>query len=132
MGRPGLFRLRLPGLLSILPGMPPDVGLFDSKPLVATLQRTIDFELLNRAAVALLMTAVDMESGEPVIFDTRKEKVGPTHFLATTAFTPGFPPVDIDDRCLADPGLISNLPIDVILDPPPTSDLYDAPQKLDT
>lgn len=123
MGRPGLFSLRLPGLLSILPGMPPDVALFDSKPLVATLRRTIDFDLLNRAAVALLMTAVDIESGETVIFDTRKEKVGPTHFLATTAFTPGFPPVDIDGRCLADPGLISNLPIDAIFDPPPTSDL---------
>jgi NTE family protein len=143
MGRPGLFTPRLPGLISVLPGMPPDVALFDSKPLVATLRRVIDFELLNAATVPLRIGTVDMENGEPVIFDTRNEKFEPRHFLATTAFTPGFPPVEIDGRCLADPGLISNLPIDAVLDPPPAGDLlcfavdlFDAngvrPHSLDT
>jgi len=123
MGRPGLFTPRLPGVLSILPGMPPDVALFDSKPLVATLQRVIDFDVLNAAEVPLLIGAVDMETGQPVFFDTRKERFEARHFLATTAFTPGFPPVEIDGRCLADPGLISNLPIDALLNPAPTEDL---------
>ena len=123
MGRPGLFKPRLPGLMSILPGMPPDVALFDSKPLVATLQRVIDFDLLNAGAVPLVIGTVDMQNGEPVFFDTRREKVEPIHFLATTAFTPGFPPVEIGDRLLADPGLIANLPLDALLDPPPREDL---------
>ena len=123
MGRPGLFKPRLPGLMSILPGMPPDVALFDSKPLVSTLQRVIDFDFLNAAAVPLVIGAVDMQNGEPVFFDTRREELEPRHFLATTAFTPGFPPVRIDDRLLADPGLISNLPLDALLDPPPSEDL---------
>jgi NTE family protein len=122
-GRPGLFTPRLPGLFSILPGMPPDVALFDSKPLVATLERVIDFDVLNAAEVALLVSAVDMESGEAVVFDTRREKLEVRHFLATTAFTPGFPPVEIGGRCLADPGLISNLPIDAVLDCPRDADL---------
>ena len=123
LGRPGLFSPRLPGLMSILPGMPPDVGIFDSKPVVATLERVIDFDVLNAAAVPLVITAVDMETGEPVVFDTRKERISPTHFLATTAFTPAFPPVEIDGRCLADPGLISNLPIEAALDAAPAGDL---------
>lgn len=123
MGRPGLFKPRMPGLMSILPGMPPDVALFDSKPLVSTLQRVIDFELLNAAAVPLIMGMVDMQNGEPVFFDTRRDQLEPTHFLATTAFTPGFPPVQINGRLLADPGLIANLPIDALLDPPPREDL---------
>jgi NTE family protein len=123
VGRPGLFRPRLPGLMSILPGMPPDTALFDSKPLTATLQRVIDFDVLNAAAVPLRIGTVDMENGEPVIFDTRRARLDPRHFLATTAFTPGFPPVEIDGRCLADPGLISNLPLDAVLDPPPADDL---------
>ena len=123
MGRPGLFKPRAPGLVSLLPGMPPDVAIFDSKPLVSTLQRVIDFDLLNAAAVPLIIGTVDMQNGEPVFFDTRREKLEPRHFLATTAFTPGFPPVEIDGRLLADPGLISNLPIDAILDPPPPGDL---------
>ena len=143
MGRPGLFTPRLPGLISVLPGMPPDVALFDSKPLVATLQRVIDFDLLNAAAVPLVIGTVDMQNGEPVFFDTRREKIEPVHFLATTAFTPGFPPVDIGGRLLGDPGLISNLPIDAVMDPPPADDilcfavdLFDAkgtrPYSLDT
>ncbi len=143
IGRPGLFKPRVPGLMSVLPGMPPDVALFDSKPLVATLQRVIDFELLNKAEVPLVVGTVDMQNGEPVFFDTRREKLDPVHFLATTAFTPGFPPVDVGGRLLADPGLISNLPIDAVLDPPPRDDvlcfavdLFDAngarPYSLDT
>jgi NTE family protein len=123
LGRPGLFKPRVPGLMSILPGMPPDVGLFDSKPLVATLERVVDFDLLNAASVPLVIGAVDMENGEPVFFDTRKTRVSTAHFLATTAFTPGFPPVEIEGRWLADPGLISNLPFDALLDPPPQDDL---------
>ena len=122
-GRPGLFTPRLPGLLSILPGMPPDVAMFDSRPLVATLRRVVDFDFLNEAAVPLIIGTVDMENGNPVMFDTRKEAFEPLHLLATTAFTPGFPPVEIDGRCLADPGLIANLPIDAVLDPPPPEDL---------
>lgn len=143
MGRPGLFKPRVPGLISLLPGMPPDVALFDSKPLVSTLQRVIDFDLLNAAEVPLVIGTVDMQNGDAVFFDTRREKLAPLHFLATTAFTPGFPPVEIDGRLLADPGLISNLPIDAVLDPPPSQDmlcfavdLFDAngarPYSLDT
>ena len=123
MGRPGLFKPRIPGLMSILPGMPPDVALFDSKPLVSTLQRVIDFDLLNAGAVPLVIGTVDMQNGEPVFFDTRRQQLEPRHFLATTAFTPGFPPVELDGRLLADPGLISNLPLDALLDPPPPEDL---------
>ena len=143
VGRPGLFTPRLPGLMSLLPGMPPDVAIFDSQPLVATLQRVIDFELLNTAAVPLVIGTVDMQNGEPVFFDTRCERLAPVHFLATTAFTPGFPPVDIGGRLLGDPGLISNLPLDAVLDPLPREDvlcfavdLFDAngvrPYSLDT
>ena len=67
----------------------------------------------------LVIGTVDMQNGEPVLFDTRREKLESVHFLATTAFTPGFPPVEIGGRLLDDPGLISNLPIDAVLDPPP-------------
>ena len=143
LGRPGLFSPRMPGLASVMPGMPPDVAVFDSKPLVSTLQRVIDFDVLNSAAVPLVIATVDMENGEAVFFDTRRGNVGPLHFLATTALTPAFPPVEVDGRLLADPGLISNLPIDALLDPPPSRnllcfaiDLFDAngdrPYSLDT
>jgi NTE family protein len=142
-GRPGLFTPRLPGLFSVVPGMPPDLGAYDSKPLIGTLERVIDFDLLNSAAVPLVIGTTDVATGEPVLFDTRECTFDSRHFLASTAFTPGFPPVNIDGRCLADPGLISNLPIDALLDPLPRDDLLliavdlfdargDRPRSIDT
>jgi NTE family protein len=123
MGRPGLFRPRLPGLMSVLPWMPPDVAIFDNRPLLDTLSASIDFDWLNSAHVPLIITAVDMENGQPVFFDSRKQKIEGRHFLASTALAPAFPPVDVDGRCLGDPGLIANLPIDPLLDPPPQEDM---------
>ena len=37
MGRLGMFVPPGTGFLSLLPGTPPDLGLFDAKPLVGTL-----------------------------------------------------------------------------------------------
>ena len=123
IGRPGLFSPRIPGLMSIFPGMPRDVALFDTKPLAGTLERLVDFELLNRAELPLTIGTVDMESGEPVYFDNREERLEPAHFLASTAFAPAFPPVEIGGRYLGDPGLFSNLPLDAFLEPPLADDL---------
>jgi NTE family protein len=80
------------------------VAIFDQRPLVDTLSSLVDFDRLNRAEVPLIVTAVDMESGEPVLFDSRTQKLEGQHFLATTAFTPLFPTVKIDARWLGDRG----------------------------
>ncbi len=122
MGRPGLFSPRPSGFLSMLPGMPPDVGLFDPRPLVATLERLVDFDLLNEAAPRLVISSVDIESGEPVYFDSSRQRIEPKHVLASTAFAPGFPPIEIDGRLHADPGLFCNIPLDPLLDPPAPMD----------
>ena len=114
-GRPGLFSPRPSGFLSMLPGTPPDVALFDPRPIVATLERLIDFDYLHAHGPRLIVCAADLERGEPVYFDSRIERLTPRHLLATTAFVPSFPPVEIGGRWLGDPGLICNLPLDPIL-----------------
>ena len=121
-GRPGMFAPRPSGFMSMLPGTPPDLGLFDGSPLVATLERLVDFDYLNSAQVALVIGAVDLETGEPVYFDNRRQALTPQHVLASTAFVPGFPPVEIDGRCLGDPGMFCNLPLDPLLKSPPPGD----------
>ncbi|MDZ5457468.1 patatin-like phospholipase family protein [Azohydromonas lata] len=142
-GRPGLFRPRPSGFFSLLPGTPPDVGLFDGHPLLATLERVMDWDFLNTAALPLTIGSVDLESGEGVYFDTREQAIEPHHVLASTAFLPGFPPVDIGGRLLGDPGMLCNLPLDPLLrDPPPgphlciAVDLFDVrggrPSSMDT
>jgi NTE family protein len=118
MGRPGLFAPRVPGLLSMLPGMPSDVALFDHRIGARTLERLVDFDLLNSAKVPLMIDTVDLQTGECVRFDNRRQALAPAHFLASTAMPPFYPPIEIDGRLLGDPGLIGNLPLDAILDSP--------------
>ncbi|WP_051243051.1 patatin-like phospholipase family protein [Azohydromonas australica] len=122
LGRPGLFTPRSSGFLSLLPGTPSDVGLFDGRPLLGTLERVVDFDYLNSAALPLVIGCVDLESGEPVYFDSRRQTIEPRHVLASTAFIPGFPPVEIDGRLLGDPGMLCNLPLDPLLGEPPDGD----------
>jgi NTE family protein len=122
MGRLGMFVPRGTGFLSLLPGTPPDLGLFDASPLVGTLERLIDFDRLNAAELPVVLAAVDLLSGELVYFDSRRERIEPRHLLASTAFIPGFPPVEIEGRLLGDPGLLCNLPLDPLLRGPMTQD----------
>jgi len=121
-GRPGLFAPRVPGLWSALPGVPEDVSLFDTKPLLRTLQKCIDFGLLNRGSVRMTAAAVDVETGEDVFFDTADQGVQPEHLRASTAFLVAYPPVEIDGRVLVDPGLSANLPLRAVLSTPPDVD----------
>lgn len=115
LGRPGMFRPRPSGFLSLLPGTPPDVGLFDPRPLVKTLERLVDFDYLNTRGPAVVLTCVDLLNGSPVYFDSRKQVIEPRHVLASTAFIPSFPPAEVDGRLLGDPGMQANLPLDPLL-----------------
>jgi NTE family protein len=112
-GRPGLFGHRFPGALSMLPWMPDDIALYDHTPLRQTLERLVDFDRLNRSDIRLTVGCVDLESGDEVLFDTTRDRLTPEHFLASTAITPIFPPIEIGGRLLCDPGYTNNLPLDV-------------------
>lgn len=90
-------------------------SLYDSAPLGATLKRLVDFDLLHTAAPPLTVAAVDLETGEDVVFDTRTHHVGPDHLRASSALLPAFPPVQIGERLLGDAGLSANLPLDSVL-----------------
>lgn len=111
-GRPGLAAPRIPGLWSLLPGMPPDRAIQDLGPLRRTLERLVDWGRLNAAPERLSVVATDMATAEEVWFDNRHEVVGPDHILASAALTPLFPPVEIDGRLLCDAGLRNNLPVE--------------------
>jgi hypothetical protein len=60
------------------------------------------------------VVAVDIESGDQVLFDTQRERIGPRHIVASGAMLVEFPPVEIGGRLFGDGGLRSNLPIDVV------------------
>jgi NTE family protein len=121
-GRPGLFTPRLPALWWSLPGFPASDSLFESAPLSDTLLRLVDFDRLNGGTTRFTLTAVDVETGEEVVFDTADAPLGPEHVRASAAFLGLYPPVEIDGRVLVDPGLSANLPLAAALSEPPDRD----------
>ena len=117
LGRKGLFRPRLhPGPRD---GVSDVSALFDLAPLRANLMTLVDFDRLNSGNVRVTLAATDVLSGERVVFDTRHGTViRAEHVLASCALLPIFAPVEIDGRLLADGGLASNAPLDIVLSDP--------------
>src|SRR4051794_14213800 len=118
LGRPGIFRPRYADA-----GRRGGVALPTHAPLRGTLERLVDFDLLNRAGPRLSVGCVDVESGEEVWFDSAEEPIRPEHVLASAALMPHLPPVAIGDRLLCDPGYVNNLPVNRALAEPPERDL---------
>ena len=94
-------------------------GLYDATPFRNTLIEMVDFDRLNDGPTRVSVVAVDVETGEEVIFDTRNERIGVEHLLASAALIPDFQPVTINGRVLVDGGLANNVPVDVVLSEPP-------------
>ncbi len=117
-GQPNVFVPSLPWLAGAAALAEP--SLYDTRPLEATLERLVDYEHLNGGGPRFTATAVDLESGEPVTFDTSETRVEGRHIRASSALLPAFPPVEIDGRLLGDGGLAANLPVDIALSARPT------------
>jgi len=110
LGSPGHFYPRLPSMMTF--GFR---SLYDLAPMKDRLARLIDFGRLNSGAVRIWVTATDLESGEPVTFDSSVTRIEMEHLLASCGFLPEFAPVEIDGRMLGDGGLSLNAPFDPVL-----------------
>jgi NTE family protein len=116
VGAPGFFSPRLLGPLMSAPGTPEAISFYDTAPLRATLERLVDFDLINSGPVRLSVGAVHIGSGNSVLFDSAKMRIGPEHIMASGALPPGFPPVWIDGEAYWDGGLVSNTPLEFVVD----------------
>ena len=89
---------------------------YDTAPLRSTLERLVDFERINRREMRLSVGAVDVRSGNSIYFDNTVQKIGVDHIMASGALPPGFPPVHIDGHDYWDGGIVSNTPLQYVLD----------------
>ena len=115
-GAPGFFEPRIPPAVLMPQGTPEAISLYDTEPLRATLEELVDFDLLNSGAVRLSVGAVQVLSGNMKYFDTEKMRIGPEHIMASGALPPGFPPIEIDGQPYWDGGLVSNTPLEFVLE----------------
>jgi NTE family protein len=115
-GVPGFFEPRIPPAVVMPQGTPEAISVYDTEPLKATLIELVDFDLLNSGLVRMSIGAVQVLTGNMQYFDTALQTIGPEHVMASGALPPGFPPIEIDGEPYWDGGLVSNTPLEHVLE----------------
>ena len=117
-GLPGFFVPRFPAAPFQLPGTTGALSIYDTAPLKATLEQLVDFDLLNSGYMRLSVGAVNVRTGNFAYFDSANQRLDARHIMASGALPPGFPPIEIDGEWYWDGGLVSNTPLQYVLDQP--------------
>lgn len=115
-GVPGFFTPRWPPPSFAERQTPEAVSFYDTAPLAQTLDRLVDWDRVNKGNVRLSVGAVAVETGNFRYFDTKVETIDARHILASGALPPGLPPVEIDGCWYWDGGLVSNTPLEHVVD----------------
>lgn len=121
-GAAGFFKLRQP-----IPWVHPDgaadaTSFYETKLLRSTLERLVDFDRINGGDTRFSVGAVNVRSGNFVYFDTTTHTIRPEHVMASGSLPPGFPAVEIEGEYYWDGGLISNTPLQWVVDHGPRQD----------
>jgi NTE family protein len=121
-GQRGFFTPRSPAPFGQAPGSAGATSFYDTTPLKATLERLVDFDRINDGGPRLSVGATHVGTGNFRYFDSAHERIGPEHIMASGALPPGFPAVEIDGEMYWDGGLVSNTPLDFVLESTPRRD----------
>ncbi|MET4131566.1 NTE family protein [Porphyrobacter sp. MBR-155] len=113
-GQPGFFT---PNNLFDWLGATQPVSYYKTEELKTTLERLVDFDRINHAeGVRLSVGAVNIRTARFAYFDSAEIPLRAEHIMASGALPPGFPPVEIDGEFYWDGGLVSNTPLQYVLD----------------
>jgi NTE family protein len=115
-GVAGFFTPRFPPPALQPPGTPAALSVYDTNPLKATLERLVDFDRINAGEIRFSVGAVNIRTGNFAYFDNHREMIRPEHIMASGALPPGLPPIEIDGEFYWDGGLVSNTPLEYVLD----------------
>jgi NTE family protein len=89
---------------------------YDTNGLKHTLERLVDFDRLNAGITRFSAGAVNVRTGNFVYFDTDTHTIRPEHVMASGALPPSFPAVEIEGEHYWDGGLVSNTPLEWVID----------------
>src|SRR3974390_33723 len=121
-GAPGFFKLRQPPPYLYPSTSPVAMSYYDVTPLEATLERLVNFDLINAGATRFSVGTVNIRTGNFVYFDNATHQIGPHHVMASGSLPPGFPATEIEGEYYWDGGLVSNTPLQWMLDNKPHQD----------
>jgi NTE family protein len=121
-GAPGFFKPRVPPPFPSTRGSPDILSYYDAAPLRATLERLVDFDLINSGITRLSVGAVNVRTANLVYFDNTKHDIAPEHIMASGSLPPGLPATEIEGEYYWDGGLVSNTPLEWVLSGAPRQD----------
>ncbi len=116
LGQPGFFKPHAVTPWMNLPGAKTATSHYDTAPLAETLGELVDFNLINERAVRFAVGAVNVETGNFIYFDNNNETIGPEHVMASGALPPTLPMIKIGTDFYWDGGIVSNTPLQHLLD----------------
>jgi NTE family protein len=115
-GVPGFFTPRVPPAIFMPPGTHGATSIYSTEPLRTMLANLVDFDIINNGDIRYSAGAVEVTSGNFEYFDTSTQKIDVKHVMASSALPPGFPPIEIGGKHYWDGGIVSNTPLQYILE----------------
>jgi NTE family protein len=95
---------------------------YDTGDLRHTLERLVDFDRLNSGMTRFSAGAVNVRTGNFVYFDTTTHTIRPEHVMASGALPPALPAIEIEGEHYWDGGLVSNTPLQWVVESQPHRD----------
>ena len=121
-GAPGFFKPRTPPPQLHPRGSAGAISYCDISQLKGTLERLVDFDRINAGSMHLSVGAVNVRTGNFVCFDTATHHITSAHVIASGSLPPGFPATEIEGEFYWDGGIVSNTPLQWVLDSRPRLD----------
>jgi NTE family protein len=116
LGQPGFFKPHDMNPWFSPAGAKTATSYYDTTPLRETLLELVDFELINSQKMHFAVGAVNVLTGNFLYFDNKKEVIAPEHVMASGALPPALPMVKIGTDHFWDGGIVSNTPLQHLLD----------------
>ncbi len=116
LGQPGFFAPIFPSPWIQPRGAVAATSYYDNTPLRETLLRLVDFDRINHGTIRFAVGAVDVATGNFAYFDNAETRILPEHIIASGALPPAMPMTEIDGNYYWDGGIVSNTPLQHLLD----------------
>jgi NTE family protein len=115
-GVPNFFSPRAFPPINAAAASPDLVSYYDPSPLRKTLARLINFDLINSKPMRLSVGATNVRTGAPIYFENNERTITAAHVIASASLPPSFPPTEIDGEWYWDGGVVSNSPMQFVVD----------------